>query len=173
MATLAEITALLGEPRFNWTDPAPWVALERELGVEFPADFREIVNAYGSVVINSQLYLSHPAGHLLHSLGEQIRGDFELWRDEGMDEFLPGPAGTNPGELLPVATAMTGETVFLRVPAEPSAPWRVVAQEFDSPAWYLHEMTFGDWLLAYLRGEDVTVCSHNLAPDRPFWEFLP
>ncbi|CAL9453100.1 SMI1/KNR4 family protein [Streptomyces sp. Tu 3180] len=52
VTTLAEIQALLGEPRFNWSDPAPWTGLEQELGIEFPADFREIVDAYGSVVIN-------------------------------------------------------------------------------------------------------------------------
>jgi hypothetical protein len=34
-------------------------------------------------------------------------------------------------------------------------------------------MTFSDWLPAYLRGEAFTVCSRNVAPDRPFWEFLP
>lgn len=74
MATLPEITALLGEPRFNWSDPAPWTDLERELGIEFPADFREIVDAYGSIEVNRQLYLKHPASHLLHSLGKDIRG---------------------------------------------------------------------------------------------------
>ncbi|UYQ60703.1 hypothetical protein [Streptomyces peucetius] len=104
--------------------------------------------------------------------GRNHQGGLEFWREEDMVEFLPSPVGVNPGELLPVASAMTGEWVFLRVPDEPSLPWRVVVQEFDSPAWTLYEMTFGEWLLAYLRGEDVTVCSH-LAPDRPFWEFLP
>lgn len=74
VATLSEIQALLGEPRFNWSDPAPWIALEQELGIQFPADFREIVDAYGSIEINGQLYLEHPAGHLLHSLRETIRG---------------------------------------------------------------------------------------------------
>lgn len=74
MATLPEMTALLGEPRFNWSDPAPWIELERELGIEFPADFREIVDAYGSIQVNDQLYLTHPAGHLPHSPGENIRG---------------------------------------------------------------------------------------------------
>ncbi|WP_367044463.1 hypothetical protein [Streptomyces sp. Je 1-332] len=63
--------------------------------------------------------------------------------------------------------------VFLRVPDEPSSPWRVLVQEFDSPAWVLLEMKFSDWLLAYLRGDDVTVCSRNLAPDHPFYEPLP
>ncbi len=173
MATLAEIQALLGDPRFNWSDPAPWIELEREFGVEFPADFREIVNAYGSIEINGQLYLDHPAGHLLHSLGRTIRENLEFWRAEDMAGLLPAPAGASPGELMPVASAMTGEWVFLRVPDAPSSPWRVVVQELDSPDHTLYEMTFSEWLLAYLKGEDVTVCSHNLAPDRPFWEFMP
>jgi hypothetical protein len=172
VATISEIKALLGEPRFNWSDPAPWLELERELGIEFPADFREIVDAYGSIEINGQLYLEHPAGHLLHSLGGTIREDLEFWREEDMAEFLPSPVGADPGELMPVASAMTGEWVFLRIPDEPSSPWRVVVQEFDSPAWTLYEMTFGEWLLAYLKGRDVTLCSRNFAPDRPFYTFL-
>lgn len=49
-------------------------------------------------------------------------------------EFLPSPVGANPGDLMPVATAVTGEAIFLRVPDEPSSPWRVVVQEFASPA---------------------------------------
>lgn len=172
VATLSEIQALLGEPRFNWSDPAPWVDLQQEFGIEFPEDFREIMDAYGSVQVNGQLYLEHPAGHLQHNLGETIRGDLEMWREGDMAEFLPSPAGANPGELMPVAPAVTGEWIFLRVPDEPPSPWRVVVQELDSPAWTLHEMTFSEWLLAYLRGEDVTVCSRNFAPDRPFYESL-
>jgi len=173
VAVLSEVRALLGEPRFNWSDPAPWIGLERELGIEFPSDFREIVDAYGSISVNGQLYLKHPAGHLLHSLGVMVRRDLELWREEDMAEFLPAPVGSGPGELMPVATATTGEAVFLRVPDDASSPWRVVVQEFDSPAWTLYEMTFGEWLLDYLRGRDVTLCSRDLAPDGPSWEFLP
>lgn len=171
-AEFAEIRVLLGEPGFNWTDPAPWTEMEREFDIEFPEDFREIVNAYGSVQINHQLHLEHPAGHLLHNLRESIRGDMELFREEDMASYLPSPAGVNPGELIPVASASTGEWVFLRVPDSSSSPWRVLVAELDSPGWVLHEMTFGEWLLAYLRGEDVTVCSRNLAPARPFFEPL-
>lgn len=52
-----------------------------------------------------------------------------------------------------MASATTGEWIFLRLPDDSSSPWRVVVQEFDSPAWTLHEMTFGEWLLAYLEGQ--------------------
>ncbi len=169
----SEVTALLGEPQFHWSDPAPWNDLERELDTDFPEDFREVVNAYGSVAINGQLYLKHPARHLLHNLGAEIKADLELWSDEDMVEYLPSRAGGNPGELIPAAWAATGETVFLRVPDESTSLWRVVVQEFDSPAWTLHEVSFSDWLLDYLKGRDVTLCSHNFATDGPSWEFLP
>lgn len=172
VTTFSEIQDLLGMPRFNRSDPSPWMEMEREFGIEFPADFREIVNAYGSIVINGQLTLMHPAGHLLHNLGEYIREELEDWRKEDLTEYLPSPVGSSPGQLMPVATATTGESVFLRVPDGPSSPWRVLVQEFDSPDWELHEMTFGEWLLAYLRGQEVTVCSRDRAPDGPFYESL-
>ncbi|MFJ9808723.1 SMI1/KNR4 family protein [Streptomyces sp. NPDC101158] len=172
MATLSQIQALLGEPRFNWSDPTPWNELRQEFGIEFPPDFREIVDAYGSITINGQLYLEHPAGHLLHSLGKTIRGDLDLWREEDMAELLPGPVGADPGALMPVASAVTGEWIFLRVPDDASSPWRVVVQEMDSPAWTLYEMTFGEWLLAYLKGRDVTLCARDRAPDGPSYEVL-
>ena len=170
---LSEVVGLLGSPGFNWSDPAPWIALEQEFGIEFPADFREVLDAYGSIEINRQLYLKHPAGHFAHNLGDAIRNDRELWREEGMSDFLPGQVGAGPGELMPVASAMTGETVFLRVPDGLSLAWRVVVQEFDSFSWDVYEMTFVEWFLAYLRGDDVTICSRNWAPDRPFFEALP
>lgn len=74
---------------------------------------------------------------------------------------------------MPVASATTGGRFSLPVPDEPSSPWRVVVQEFGSPARTLHEMTFGEWLSACPKGEDVTGCSRNPAPDRPFYEPLP
>lgn len=173
MATLPEIRALLGAPRFSWTDPTPWIELEQELGIEFPADFHEIIDAYGSVLVNNQLYLKHPARHLLHDLGTMIKADLQFWREEDMAEFLPSPVGSKPGELMPVATATTGEAIFLRVPGDVGSPWRVMVQEFDSPAWTLYEMTFSDWLLAYLKGRNVTLCVRDRAPDGPSYEFLP
>ncbi|RKE05125.1 hypothetical protein BX266_7388 [Streptomyces sp. TLI_171] len=156
---------MLGEPGFNWSDPAPWVEMEREFGFDFPADFREVVDAYGSVLINNQLHLEHPAAHLLHNLQKSVRDNLEFWQEEDSTEFLPSPVGGGPGELMPIATGRTSETVFIRVPAEPSSPWRVLVQEFDSFSWVLYEMTFREWLLAYLRGEDVMAGSRNFAPD--------
>ena len=48
-----------------------------------------------------------------------------------------------------------------------------LSQTFDLACLWFDRMTFSEWLLAYLRGEDVTVCSRNFASDHPFYEFLP
>ncbi|MFD3516662.1 hypothetical protein [Streptomyces sp. NPDC058657] len=37
MATLAEIKALLGESRFSWSDPSPWIELQQEFDIELSA----------------------------------------------------------------------------------------------------------------------------------------
>lgn len=169
MATLEDIKALLGEPGFHWSDPAPWTRLEQELEVAFPADFRAVTDAYGPVLISGGLYLYHP-GHPTRNLGEEIKESMEFWLEEDSAEFLPGGAGSRPGELLPVATGTSAETIFLRIPYEPSAPWAVGVQEMDSGEFVLYEMAFGDWLLAYLRGEDVMAGAS--APERPFFEPL-
>lgn len=169
MATLGEIKALLGEPRFQWSDPEPWNLLEQELGVSFPADFRAITDAYGPVLINDRLRLDHP-GHPFRNLGKSIKEEIQFWHEDEETEFLPSRAGTGPGELLPIATGATAECVFLRVPPEPSAPWAVGVQEMDSGEFELYEMTFSDWLLAYLQGEDVMVGASTSA--HPFYEPL-
>ncbi|MFF2365386.1 SMI1/KNR4 family protein [Streptomyces sp. NPDC058122] len=169
MATLEEIKALLGEPGFHWSDAAPWTRLEQELGVALPADFRALTDAYGPVLISGGLYLHHP-GHPAGNLGAEIKESMEFWLEEDSAEFLPSRAGSRPGELLPVATGTTAETVFLRIPYEPSAPWAVGVQEMDSGEFVLYEMTFSDWLLAYLKGDDVMAGSS--VPDRPFHEPL-
>ncbi|MEV6196283.1 SMI1/KNR4 family protein [Streptomyces sp. NPDC051920] len=128
-----------------------------------------MTDAYGPVLISGGLYLYHP-GHPTRNLGEEIKESMEFWLEEDSAEFLPGGAGSRPGELLPVATGTSAETIFLRVPYEPSAPWAVGVQEMDSGEFVLYEMAFGDWLLAYLRGEDVMAGAS--APERPFFEPL-
>ncbi|MEU8894209.1 SMI1/KNR4 family protein [Streptomyces sp. NPDC048442] len=169
MATLEEIKELLGEPCFNWCVPAPWVQLERELGIFFPDDFRAIADAYGPVVINKGLYLYHP-GHPIRNLGDEIKESIKFWLEEDSAEFLPRGAGSRPGELLPIAAGTTAETIFLQVPCESSAPWAVGVQEMDSGEFVLYEMTFSDWLLAYLKGDDVMAGAS--VPDRSFYEPL-
>lgn len=168
MARLDDIRALLGEPRFGWSDPGPWDRLEAELGIVFPQDFREFSDAYGPVRINNQVHTTHP-GVAHGNLGQLIRSDIEAWA-HAPEDMVTEPVGTAPGELFPWGSAASGETMFLRVPKGASEAWSVFVYESDEGEFLEYAMSFGDWMLAYLRGEDVGVCSRNFAPQGPFFQ---
>ncbi|MFI1865458.1 hypothetical protein [Streptomyces jumonjinensis] len=36
-----------------------------------------------------------------------------------------------------------------------------------------YAMTFNEWMLAYLQGEEMAIHSRNFAPDGPFFRVLP
>lgn len=103
MASLEDIKALLGEPRFAWSDPAPWSELEEELGVTFTEDFRAFCDAYGPVRINNQVTTSHP-GVERGNLRERIRDDIAAWAD-APEDMVSYAVGSGPGEILPWGSA--------------------------------------------------------------------
>ncbi|MFE1263362.1 SMI1/KNR4 family protein [Streptomyces albogriseolus] len=167
MGTFEELKNLLGEPRFLWSDPTPWTELEDELGVRFPEDFRTFSDAYGPVLINNQVDIGHPAA-ALGNLGRTIRRTIEAWSGAPDDE-VPYPVGSAPGELLPWGGASSGETIFFHVPEEGNQQWVIGVYEHDEGTYREYAMTFNEWMLSYLRGQDMTVCSRNFAPQGPFF----
>ncbi|MFH8365843.1 SMI1/KNR4 family protein [Streptomyces sp. NPDC018031] len=168
MTAVKKIVELLGEPRFHWSDPAPWLDLEAELGMRFPQDYRTFVDAYGPIVVNNQLWFAHPAAEPAN-LRRAILGDLDAWADAPEEFAPPHPVGSAPGELLPWGSSSSGETVFFRIPAAGHQDWRIGVVEHDEGGYVEHDMTFSAWLLAYLEGRDVTVCARNFAPDGPFY----
>lgn len=167
MSTFENLKNLLGEPRFLWSDPAPWTELENELGVHFPADFREFSDAYGPVLINNQVDIGHPAVEL-GNLGRAIRRTIEAWSTAPEDE-VPYPVGSAPGELLPWGGSSSGEAIFFHVPETEHEEWAIGVYEHDEGTYHEYAMTFNEWMLSYLRGEDMTVWSRNFAPEGPFF----
>jgi hypothetical protein len=120
------------------------------------------------VHINKQLTIGHP-GVLRGNLGVGIRDTIDAWQYAPEDE-VPHPVGTGPGELLPWGSAASGETVFFRVPASEGEEWTVGVYESDEGGYYEYAMPFAEWMLSYIRGEDMTVCSRQFAPDGPSFE---
>ncbi|MGW1184447.1 SMI1/KNR4 family protein [Streptomyces drozdowiczii] len=168
MAAFAEILQLLGPPRFNWSDNSCWRRLEEEICARFPEDFRRLSDSYGPIRINNQLGVGHP-GTERGNLGYDIRTTVESWQG-APDGEVPYSVGTAPGELLQWASAASGETVFFRVPERAGGRWSVGVYESDEGEYHEYPMSFDEWMLAYLEGQDVTVCSRNFAPDGPFCE---
>jgi hypothetical protein len=166
-----DLRELLGEPRFLWSDPKPWISLERDLGVQFPADYKQFVDAYGPVRINNQLTIYHPAT-VWYNLGEEIREEPDLWADVEEDR-PPHPMGTGPGELFPWANSVSSERAYFRVSRDESEEWVIAVIERDECVYTEYAITFNEWMLSYLQGEEMAICSRNFAPDRPFFKELP
>jgi len=59
--------------------------------------------------------------------------------------------------------------MFFRVPKDASETWSIFVYWSDEGEFAEYAMPFGDWMLAYLRGEDVGVCSRNFATEGPFF----
>ncbi|MGW0885570.1 SMI1/KNR4 family protein [Streptomyces sp. NPDC002671] len=168
VTSLEELQNLLGEPRFLWSDPTPWNDLEQNLGVPLPRELREFSDAYGAILINNQLDIGHP-GVTNGNLGVTIQRTIEAWSRAPEDE-VPYAVGTEPGSLLPWAGTSSGETLFFRIPEDVSSVWPIGVYESNEGGYLEYTLSFNEWMLAYLRGEDVTVCSKSFAPDGPFYE---
>ncbi|MBT2367769.1 hypothetical protein J7E88_21275 [Streptomyces sp. ISL-10] len=113
---------------------------------------------------------THP-GVAHGNLGQLIRSDIEAWAHPPED-MATQPVGTGPGELFPWGSAASGETMFLRVPKGASEAWSVFVHESDEGEFLEYAMSFGDWMPAYVRGEDVGVCLRNFAPEGPFFQSI-
>ncbi|MFD7550724.1 SMI1/KNR4 family protein [Streptomyces sp. NPDC059816] len=170
--TFDELRELLGEPGFTGADPAAWTALERELGLVLPADYRHFLDAYGAILINNQLTLFHPATRWFN-LAEAIRDEPERWADVDPEVLPPHPFGTGPGELFPWGHSACGARVYFRLPRDAADPWAVGVIDRVELDYLESPLTFTAWLLAYLRGEDPGLNSEHFAPGRPFFRVLP
>lgn len=156
------VVELLGEGDYRAADGSAWVALEERLGFGLPAEFKAVVDAYGPAVVGDDLYLRHPATeswNLAEGIDSSVAAASGVdWDDEDELECDPRELlglpemrfGTVDG-LLPVVVAVSG-TVFL-APGVPPERWRVVVHSDGD--FYEYRMSFGAWLLRYLRGEDA------------------
>ncbi|WP_258572831.1 SMI1/KNR4 family protein [Streptomyces sp. KM273126] len=160
---LQRVLEMLGDPQARYRDAAAWSALEADLGVVLPADYKKIVDAYAPVLVNGHLYLSHPATERWN-LGDSIRRTSESWSkvvwEEGEPEGDPRVSldvdeltfGTSEG-LIPLASTDRGETLFYAPRgAQRNGSWFVEDGEGE---FFEYTMGFAEWLYRWLVGEDV------------------
>lgn len=155
---------MLGDPLSRYQNPAAWRGIEGDLGIEIPADYKEIVDGFAPVQINHHLYLHHPATERWN-LREEIRSTSEVWSQVDWDEAEPegDPRlalgipellfGTADG-LIPIASTDRGETIFY-------APRGALGKgalfiENGEGEFFEYSMGFAEWLYRWLVGEEVT-----------------
>lgn len=157
---LTAAMAMLGPAENLYADPSAWDRLQEELGVELPADYKAVVDAFAPIKINEHLYLKHPATERWN-LAKEIQDTAQAWSDVSWDDIDPDDDprlqlglteltfGTDPG-LWPITSTDRGETVFLVT--GPDTPWLLVARDQE---WYRYDISFAEWLYRYLIGEDM------------------
>ncbi|MEU3949620.1 SMI1/KNR4 family protein [Streptomyces sp. NPDC029526] len=152
------VLRMLGE---NGNTPAPtatWGALEKELGVRLPEDYKEIIGRYAPVQLNNHLFLKHPSTDRWN-LGQWMQETVQVFMshsdltDVVRQGFTDPPFGA-PSGLIPLLNTDRGENLFGSVEAG-TGEWRLFACNGDEALYYEYRMPFPEWLHRYLVGEDM------------------
>lgn len=149
---LQELAALTGM-QANTGEPVDWQAVRKELGFLPPADYRELVDRYGSGMFGFYFHVHGPDDHLY-----QLEDD--IWQDYFHDEWelQPEQAPQRPGARHAdiVHWGGTGDAhilIWLVEPDRPSHEWLIGMQGHDGPECEYFEMTTVEFLLAFVKGE--------------------
>lgn len=172
------LAAILGDTRNVFPESDAWSRLERELGIQFPVDYKCIVDAYAPVQLNYHLYLDHPANQF-RPLGGWITRVIESlgsvsWSDDmKCPGFESGPSFGGKSGMIPITSTDRGEYAFL-APGRDDGCGRILTWGRDAPAFYEHDMSFSEWLYRYLAGEAMFVPGTTAwYPGPLFMESLP
>jgi hypothetical protein len=110
-----------------------WRAIEVQLGIEFPDDYKRFIADYGSGSLQSFLhiwnYLALPAEQDPKEIIQQITTEYEYDQAAGYDiNFVAYP---EPGGLIPFASTDDGNYLNWRTAGAPD-DWSVVAYDCGS-----------------------------------------
>lgn len=115
-------------------NPQWWDAVERSLGTALPADYKRLIDVYGTGDFNDLIVVlspfAAPPDDLL-SMVETLLEPYRLGRDGLMPEHCPFPAYPEPGGLLPVAIDTHGGTIFWFTQGPPDE-WTLVHYDLHS-----------------------------------------
>jgi hypothetical protein len=118
------------------TTRVDWTAVERDLGIGLPGDYKRYIDTYGAGAIDGFLWILHPMTRNRHvNLGEQ-----RLSRLDALRNFLVGvdprvrATNPNPDELMPWGFTENGDVCFWHICGN-AETWTVVLQESRCAQW--------------------------------------
>lgn len=133
-----------------------WAAVEEELGVELPADYKRLVRMYGGGVFAGVLWLLEPGCpdpmyDMLTQAAEREEILAELWEsgEDKPSELHEGNAG-----LVPWGYAEGGGhyLYWLVRPGVEPEEWSVILNEGRGPLWETYPMSCSQFLLEVVAG---------------------
>ncbi|CAL9473790.1 SMI1/KNR4 family protein [Streptomyces pilosus] len=170
-ATAAEaVTALPGDPRTwarrvidltGWEPlgiPVDWAAVEGELGVPLPADYKELCEAFGGGVFSDSVYLLGRDEGVSFDLLAQWRAWLSADRDstggnasavEPYTVYAPGGTG-----LLGWGSTEWADGYFWLIDAERPGEHPVLVRSDDGEEWHRYDMSTSEFLYRVLADAD-------------------
>ncbi|MGO1056254.1 SMI1/KNR4 family protein [Crossiella sp. CA198] len=131
-----------------------WDQVERDLSIEFPADYKEFCSAYPALMVNDLLLVMHPCTDVVGAgYPEASNGILDMYRESrsARDYSVPYPLFPEPGGLLPWGYDRGGAYLFWKTEGEPEN-WTIVVN--CRVKYCEHEMGFSDFLAGFL-GDSV------------------
>ncbi|MFJ4781656.1 histone-like nucleoid-structuring protein Lsr2 [Streptomyces sp. NPDC088762] len=153
MTDLAALTRLCPPPA------APqllidWSAVEAELGMHLPEDYKQLAATYGPGLYGDYINVYHPRANtpwanLTGPMPSRIRRHLHHDYDEGSH-----PVPYDPRHLFPIGVTTNGAYLFwITDPQDAPGSWRIAVNEARGPRWYTHDGTLTAFLASVLSGE--------------------
>ena len=137
---ISDLTAVVPPPQDeNPVTQADWDAVEHELGLRLPDDYKDVVRIYGDGTFGDFIHLYQPTSpnNPDHDLANRRRIDLDALRSiqEDFPEDVPYRL-TDPSELLPLGLTDNGDVIYwhLHNPKDPDA-WTLVIGDSRDPEW--------------------------------------
>lgn len=132
-----------------------WEVVKTSLGTGLPQDYRSFVETYGTGQVDDFLGVLNPfsAGpfyNLLSAGRAHLDGLIQL--RSGLGAFLPYPLFPEVGGLLPVAITDNGDTIHWLTNGSPDE-WTIVVQDTRAPECEAYDMSFSQFLAAWIGGQ--------------------
>jgi hypothetical protein len=149
----------------------PWPVIERELGTELPADYKQLCEAFGVGEFSEAVSVLCDDETLVADLLTAWRGLLD--EDGAGGELFPpyrihAPGTT--GGLVPWATSRAGDLYFWQVTGGPVDAWPVVAVMEDAQKPHTYEMTATEFLYRVLTDPDFRPWTVAPAVPDPYFE---
>ena len=149
---VTELVRLMGfDDQSNRYD-VDWSQMGRDLGVKFPADYRELLAIVPALDIQSWVRVWHPFEEPRGSWRQRVTGwptTLEMFRE--LRPELPFSADREPGGLLPWGD-VNDDYVLCWHMNGPVDQWPVVVVDYSLTEWELFQGSMSEFLLDLLSG---------------------
>ncbi|MBA3947648.1 MAG: SMI1/KNR4 family protein [Herpetosiphonaceae bacterium] len=134
--------------------PEQWAAAEAQLGVQFPDDYKALVDTYGTGGFNDFLYVFNPfARNQYRNLfkGKDVMLDAYNVSRSQFPEYSPYPAFPETGGLLPWGTTDNGDELYWQTEGQPNA-WSLVLFDARHGRNERYQLGITDFLAQFFSG---------------------